>query len=422
MRVITPTDATYQGVRHVYSATGSPARVFLPTSTADVAEALAVARAADRQLAIRSGGHGISSIATNTGGDVIDLRALRDVEHLGGRRVRVGPGARWGAVAHALSGLGLAISSGDSGDVGVGGLATTGGIGLLGRAHGLTIDHLVSAEVVTADGETHVVSREREPDLFWAVRGAGANVGIVTSFEFDAAVVPAVVQVTAVYRPDDLAAFLVRWGSIVESAPRGVSAFLYIGGGAQPFAQATIVFDGQDVDAAGKAIEPFLALKGLVGQRGVVTPYANVPLTSGEPHSGQQRATTHSGLLTHLDAPAAEPIAAMLESGSADMVQLRSAGGAINDVAPTATAYAHRHQNMSVTAVSLRGGPAFDAGWAPVHTRTDGMYLSFESDHRPEHVSEAFPEATLERLRVIKSAWDPDDVFNQNFDVAVVTK
>lgn len=422
MRVITPTDATYQGVRHVYSATGSPARVFLPTSTADVAEALAVARAADRQLAIRSGGHGISSIATNTGGDVIDLRALRDVEHLGGRRVRVGPGARWGAVAHALSGLGLAISSGDSGDVGVGGLATTGGIGLLGRAHGLTIDHLVSAEVVTADGDTHVVSREREPDLFWAVRGAGANVGIVTSFEFDAAVVPAVVQVTAVYRPDDLAAFLVRWGSIVESAPRSVSAFLYIGGGAQPFAQATIVFDGQDVDAAGRAVEPFLALKGLVGQRGVVTPYANVPLTSGEPHSGQQRATTHSGLLTHLDQAAAEPIAAMLESGSADMVQLRSAGGAINDVAPTATAYAHRHQNMSVTAVSLGGGIAFEAGWAPVHARTDGMYLSFESDHRPEHVSEAFPEATLKRLRAIKSAWDPDDVFNQNFDVAVVTK
>lgn len=421
MRVVTPTDAAYEGVRHVYSATGSPARVFLPATTADVVEALAVARAADRQLAIRSGGHGISSIATNTGGDVIDLRALRDVEHLGGRRVRVGPGARWGTVAHALSGLGLAISSGDSGDVGVGGLATTGGIGLLGRAHGLTIDHLVQAEIVTADGETHVVSHQHEPDLFWAVRGAGANVGIVTSFEFEAAVVPAVVQVTAMYRPDDVAAFLGRWGSIVESAPRSVSAFLYLGGGAQPFAQATIVFDGQDVDAAGRALGPFLALKGLIGQRGVVTPYANVPLTSGAPHSGQQRATTHSGLLTHLDGAAAEPIAAMLENGSADMVQLRSAGGAINDVAPTATAYAHRHQNMSVTAVSASGGPAFDAAWAPVHERTDGMYLSFESDHRPDHVSEAFPEATLGRLRAIKSAWDPDDVFNQNFDVAVVT-
>ncbi|MCS5495416.1 MULTISPECIES: FAD-binding oxidoreductase [Curtobacterium] len=422
MRIVTPTDAAYEGVRHVYSATGSPARVFLPATTADVAEALAVARAADRQLAIRSGGHGISSIATNTGGDVIDLRALRDVEHLGGRRVRVGPGARWGTVAHALSGLGLAISSGDSGDVGVGGLATTGGIGLLGRAHGLTIDHLVQAEIVTADGETHVVSHQHEPDLFWAVRGAGANVGIVTSFEFEAAVVPAVVQVTAVYRPDDVAAFLVRWGSIVESAPRSVSAFLYLGGGAQAFAQATIVFDGQDVDAAGRAVGPFLALKGLVGQRGVVTPYANVPLTSGAAHSGQQRATTHSGLLTHLDGAAAEPIAAMLENGSADMVQLRAAGGAINDVAPTATAYAHRHQNMSVTAVSVGGGPAFDAAWAPVHERTDGMYLSFESDHHPDHVSEAFPEPTLGRLRAIKSVWDPDDVFNQNFDVAVVTK
>lgn len=417
MKVVSPEDPAYESVRHVYSSTGSPARVFLPTTTAEVVEALTASRETGRALAIRSGGHGISSISTNVGGDVIDLRAMHRVDHLGGRRVRVGPGARWGAVARALEPHGLAISSGDSGDVGVGGLATTGGIGLLGRSHGLTIDHLRSAEIVTADGETHLVSESHEPDLYWAIRGAGANVGIVTRFEFEAARAPVVVQVTAVYQPTNLTEFLREWGSTLEAAPRSVSAFLYLGGGPRAFAQATIVFDGDDVNLAGAAIDPFLRLPGLAGQRGVVTTYANVPLTSGEPHTGQQGATTHSGLLNHLDGDTSASIADLLQSSGADMVQLRSVGGAINDVDASATAYAHRHQLISATAVSLRGGARFDSAWAPVHQHMDGLYLSFESDHRAEHVLEAYPPATLERLRRVKSAWDPDDVFKQNFDV-----
>ena len=158
MEIIRPADRGYAALRHVYSRTGQPGSVLLPRSTDEVVEALGIVRSSGRPFSVRSGGHGISSIATNDGGDVIDLRWMASVEHRGGTHVRIGPGARWGAVAHELSPLGLAISSGDSGDVGVGGLATTGGIGLMGRAHGLTIDRLRSAEIVTADGRVHRVS------------------------------------------------------------------------------------------------------------------------------------------------------------------------------------------------------------------------------------------------------------------------
>ncbi|WP_267422201.1 MULTISPECIES: FAD-binding oxidoreductase [unclassified Curtobacterium] len=417
MEITRPADRGYAALRHVYSRTGQPGSVLLPRSTDEVVEAIGIVRSSGRPFSVRSGGHGISSIATNDGGDVIDLRWMASVEHRGGTHVRIGPGARWSAVAHELSPLGLAISSGDSGDVGVGGLATTGGVGLMGRAHGLTIDRLRSAEIVTADGRVHRVSETEDPDLFWAVRGAGANFGVVTSFDFEAAETSDVVQATVAYQPTDLAAFLVAWGRTVEEAASEVSAFLYIGAGPRPFAQATVVYAGDDLGVAVPELERFVRLPGTAGQRSMVVPYSAVPLTSGAPHTGQQRAAAHTGLAVHLDGDLSARIAVLLLAGGAEMVQIRSVGGAINDVDPDATAYAHRHQNFSVTAVSVDGGPAFHRAWEPVHERMDGMYLSFESDHRAEAVAEAFPPRTLARLRTLKARFDPDDVFDQNFDV-----
>jgi FAD/FMN-containing dehydrogenase len=414
--IIRPGDERYPSVRHVYSATGSPAAVIRPRSTEEVVEALAMARAAEAPFSVRSGGHGISSISTNDGGTVIDLGALSAVERLDDRRVRIGPGARWGQVARTLYPWGLAISSGDSGDVGVGGLATTGGIGLMGRAHGLTIDALERATVVTADGSVRTASADENPDLFWAVRGAGANLGIVTSFEFRAAPTPDVVLASFAYALTDPAAFLQQWGSTVEAAPRAISAFLYVMGG--EFAQATVVYAGTDTDAAARALTPFASLPGVVGQRAQVAPYPSVPLTTGAPHTGQQQATTRTGLAVHLDRALAGRLAAALRGGAVQMLQVRSAGGAINDVAEDATAYAHRHQNFSVTAVTTGPRGALDAAWDPVFALMDGLYLSFESAHAVERVADAFPPRTLERLRDVKRRYDPEDVFDQNFDVA----
>lgn len=413
--IIRPGDARYEFVRHVYSATGAPAAVVRPKEPAEVPDALAFALSQDAPVAIRSGGHGISSIATNDGGAVIDLSQLNRVEHLHGQTVRIGPGARWGQVARALHPLGLAISSGDSGDVGVGGLATSGGLGLLGRAHGLTIDHLVAAEVVTADGERRRTSSTEEPELFWAIRGAGANFGIVTAFEFDAAPTPDVVHASLTFLPSDLPGFLEQWGNTVEDAPREIAAFLYLAGGA---AHATIVYAGADTTRAAAALESFGTLPGLGGAHAELAPYSAVPLETGAPHAGQQRfARMRTGLARHLDRETSWRIGELLRS--IDMVQIRSVGGAINDLPADSTAYAHRHQNFSVTAVAA--GPSravLDAAWEPVRERMDGMYLSLESDHNASAIMEAFPGPTLMRLRDLKSRWDPKRIFTQNFDLS----
>src|SRR5262249_19789265 len=148
-----------------------------------------------------SGGHGISGRSTNDGGIVIDLGRLDGIEVLDREsgRIRLGPGARWGHVARELHAHGLAMSSGDYGDVGVGGLATAGGLGLLARRHGCTIAHVPAVEVVLAAGSHVHADPGEHPELFWAMRGAGANFGIVTAFELDAYALGEVVISTMVF-------------------------------------------------------------------------------------------------------------------------------------------------------------------------------------------------------------------------------
>ena len=417
--IVRPGQPAYESLRHVYTATGSPAEILRPATDWDVGEALRYARDSGLPLAIRSGGHGISSRATNDGGIVLDLGHLDQIKRLDDHRVRIGTGARWGQVAHTLRPWSLAISSGDSGDVGVGGLATTGGIGLLGRRYGLTIDHVIAAQVVTADGELRRTSETENSDLFWALRGAGANVGIATSFEFRAAQLDLVGHASLAYAPSDLAGFLEAWGALLESEPREVSAFLYVFGGPRPFAQATVVHASADAGDASRSLEPFATLPSLVDHRAALTPYASLVPVTGAPHTGQQQASTRNGLFDHLDTATSNLIAHALQSGVFDMIQVRSVGGAINDVASEATAFGHRHQHFHVTAVAAPPAVELDSAWHPLARRADGMYLSFQSEHTDSDVAWAFPPPTLQRLRAVKSRWDPDRVFGQNFDVSV---
>jgi FAD/FMN-containing dehydrogenase len=328
-------------------------------------------------------------------------------------RVRLGPGARWGEVAQALAPYGLGMSSGDFGDVGVGGLVTAGGIGFLGRRHGLTIDHVTAAELVLADG-TRV---RADADLLWAVRGAGANFGIVTAVELDAYEVGDVVFSRMIYEAD--AELLERWAQLVERSPRELTSFLtVVAGRGRPFAQASTVYAGDDVDAATAALTPLLEAGRLLDQQAQLAPYhAVVPPHGGVHDGGRTSPAIRSGLLDHVTPEAARALMGLIDSGDSPFVQLRAVGGAINDVDPMATAYAHRHQNFAASAVGTglaRLNPRWDAEVAP---HTDGLYLSFDTDTRPERLHDAFPGPTLERLRRLKAEYDPDNVFNQNFAI-----
>lgn len=425
-RAVEPGDREYEGVRHNYLRSGAPGLVLRPQHVDEVTSGLAWVQKQGVEFAVRSAGHGISGRSTNDGGVVLDMSGMRSVRVVdeATRRVRIGAGATWGEVAATLAPRGWAITSGDYGGVGVGGLATTGGIGYLGRLQGLTIDHVVAAEVVTADGRVLHTSRDEHPDLFWALRGAGGNLGVVTWLEIEAGAVGDVVFSQMTLDATDTAGLLEKWGAAVEAAPRGLTSFMMLAPGRRgqaPMAQLMTVIAAEGADAdpdeAIAQLELLADAGPLLGHQAQLLPYSEVVRQEGAHHSGGGDPSARSGLLNHLDQGTSRAIERLLSSGQSYVTSIRATGGAANDVAPDATAYAHRHQNFALSALASnqdRLNQAWDTEIGPV---MDGSYLSFDTDSRPERLLEAFPEPTLARLRTVKATYDPSNVFRTNFPI-----
>ena len=411
---VEPGDRAYGKVRSTYMRKGSPGLVLQPSTAEEVSQALVYAREQDVPLAVRSGGHGISGRSTLDGGIVIDLGKLNGIS-VDGNVARLGPGARWGHVAQELGQHGLGMSSGDYGDVGVGGLATAGGVGFMSRKHGLTIDHVAGAQVVLADGS--IV--DADEDLLWALRGAGANFGVVTEFELEAYPVGNVVFSSMAFDARNTAQVLSRWGDRVERAPRELTSFLSLvtqqGG---PVVQLYSVYAGDDTDAAIAALTPLLDIGPVLDQQAQLVPYPAIVAPHGGIHMGGSPTAIRAGLLKHIYEPTAHAFEDFLATGESSWIQIRAVGGAVNDVPADATAYAHRTQNFSVNAVGRstieRLNPVWDEHLYP---HMSGLYLSFDTDPRPQRLLDAFPEPTLTRLRELKAKYDPDNVFRQNFAI-----
>lgn len=422
--MIDSSQPAYEQVRHTYSTVGSPAAV-LPVAQADeVPEAIRYAVERQLPLSLRSGGHGPS---TNDGGVVIDLGGLRDVEVIDAERgrVRVGAGARWAEVARELSPHGLAVTSGDYGDVGVGGLATVGGVGLLARRQGLTIDRVRAVEMFLADGSFVRADESEHSALFWAMRGAGGAFGVATAFELEADHLDRVTWATFVQEPDDLAAVIKRWAELVEQAPRDLTSFFYVIPSplsGEPHVRATVVHAGADEEAGRAAIAPFVELLSGDERQVAVAPYADLLPSSQEPHQGQAAVFAgRSGLLDRIFDESAAAMATLVNSKAAVILQLRSVGGAVNDVPRDATAYAHRHQNFSVVAVGPRERLAgFDDAWdAKLAPYLDGTYLNLETERGQDDsvIRRAYPPDALARLQELKRRYDPDGVFDQSLAI-----
>lgn len=365
--VVEPGDAGFATVRSTYLRGGNPGLVLRPTSAQQVASAIAFAREHRHlPLGIRSGGHGIS-----------------------GR-------------------------SGDYGGVGVGGLATAGGIGFLGRKHGLTIDHLRAVEMVLADGRVVRASETENSELFWASRGAGANFGVATAFEFVVDEVTEVGWAQLAFEARDPAAYLEAFGHVAIVAPRETTPFLILGRGV---AQLMAMVDSTEPDVIIEQLQPFARIAPLVQQQVVIAPYASVMNMFPEsPHSGRGEPVSRSASVREITPAFAAASADLINSGAAHWYQIRTVGGAVSDVAADATAYAHRDANFSL-AVMGSNARQLDHWFEPVRRQSDGLYLSFESDSSSERIADAFPPATLERLRRLKSRLDPDNLFQDNFNV-----
>ena len=441
--VLTPEDVDYEQARLIWNGLidRRPAIIAQCSGTADVVDAVNFAREQDLLVSIRGGGHNVAGKAVNDGGIVIDLSSMRGV-HVDAQsgRVRVQGGATLGDVDRETQLFGLAVPAGVVSTTGVAGLTLHGGAGHLRRKHGLTIDNLLSVEIVTADGQLRRASATENEDLFWAVRGAGSNFGVVTSFEFRAHSIGPMVMVGAVFYPlEEVRTLLPAWRDYVASAPNELSAialcwsvpphepfppehhgrpvFLVAGAYAGPVEEGEAV-----VQPLRELGEPLIDLSG---------PWPWLGLQSGfdalYPKGGFYY--WKSRALAELSDDAIEDIAefaARRPSPLTDIVVWHN-GGAISDVGETETAYGGRDAAFLVTAeASWDDADVTDAAvawgrevWdAMGRHSTGGLYLNFAglAEDNDALVKAGYGE-NYDRLAQLKAKYDPANLFRMNLNV-----
>ncbi|MEV0826928.1 FAD-binding oxidoreductase [Nonomuraea rubra] len=428
--VIEPGGAEYEAAARSVVAAGSPAFVLRPGSVADVRAAVRFAEAARLVLSVRGGGHGFAGFGTNDGGVVIDLAGLANVEIIDKERhlVRIGGGATWGQVAAALAPHGLAISSGDTRSVGVGGLTLSGGIGWKVRKHGLALDNLVAAELVTAGGQVVRASAGEEPELFWALRGGGGNFGVVTAFEFAAHPTTDVFHGRITFPPQDAATVLQGWADHLRTAPEELTAIANV---ANPFAggpegpiEILVTFDGDDPELAARAIDPIRRLGTVIDDEVALIPYADTLVEGLTPPPGI-RFVSRSAFVGEESVPAVLAVLAEARAAQgAPFISVRSVGGAVARVPDDATAYAHRRAELMVVTnvvgpapVVEAARPALDALWGSLAPHAGGAYANFLASATEEDVAAVYPPRTYRRLAVVKRRYDPANLFTRNHNV-----
>lgn len=417
-RTVLPGDPRYPLLRSTYTTVASPAAVVLVRGPGDIAAALAAARSQGLPVSVRSGGHGLSGRSSNDGGAVVDLSGLDEVRVLdrAARLVRIGAGARWGRVAAALAAHGLAVSSGDHGNVAAGGLATAGGIGWLARTYGLTVDRVRAVELVLADGTALRADATRHPDLFWAVRGAGAGVGIVTAFEIEAMELGEIGVAQLVFEADRAGGALAQWASAMAAAPRTLTSAAHVLANGPALAlSVTVAAADDDPDRVREALGPLLSGRHRPLQATAqFVPYTALVSTAHQhANTGQQPVVSTNSLLPAMTRDAARAVmAAAGDRRRPAFVQLRSLGGAIDDLPADATAYAHRGAQVLAQGNLFppHGEDDLRRLWAPIHALGTGSYVNFESGTGPGVFDRAYPGATGVRVREAWRRHDPEGV------------
>lgn len=425
--IILPDDGAYEHARASYTHKGSPAVVLRPRTANDVAAAVRFAREQSLVISLRSGGHSVAGHSTNNDGAVIDMSAMNSVEVIDktNRIVRIGTGATWKKVAASLQEHGLAISSGDSTSVGVGGLVLGGGIGWMVRKYGLTIDNVVGAEIVTADGSILRVSSSEHQDLFWGLRGGGGNFGVASYFDIAAAPVTDVYSGIITYALEDLPALLKGWRDHMRSTTDDLTVMLLLMPsmfGNPPSVLAWCCYAGDDETGMEKAIDPLLTIGTVVQNNIIKKPYASI---LEEPHPPEGvKINVRNGFVKEFSDELINAISSTHCKEISPALQLRSVGGAMNRIDPTATAFAHRTSEVlmiSATFIPLDASPEHEEAamipWKTIAPFTSGAYVNFISTATDKEIKAAYPPATYNRLARLKEQYDPENIFHQNYNI-----
>ena len=428
--IIEPGGAEYESASRTVVASGSPACVLRPKSAGDVQAGVRFAASAGLLLSVRGGGHGFAGFGTNDGGVVIDLSDLGDVEIIDKERhlVRIGGGATWGEVAAALGPHGLAISSGDTKSVGVGGLTLTGGIGWKVRKYGLALDNVVAAEVVTANGEVVHASAQKDPELFWAIRGGGGNFGIVTAFEFAAHPTTDIFFGKIAFPASQAATVLQGWADYMRSAPEeltSVAAFANpLAGGSGAPAEIYVAFDGDDLEFADQAIDPIRRLGTVIDDDIALKPYSDTLEDGGAPPPGIQFVVRSAFVYRESVPDIVHILAEARASEQSPVIAVRSVGGAVSRVPDDATAYGHRQAELMLVTITVGPKPAVEAArpaletiWEKLAPHVNGAYANFLTSATEEDAAAIYPAQTYKRLAAVKRRYDPGNLFARNHNV-----
>ena len=414
------------------------------TGSADVAAAVRFARDHDLEIAVRGGGHNVAGTAVCDDGIVIDLSALRTVwVDPDGGTARVQGGALWGDVDHETQAHGLATTGGIVSHTGVAGVTLGGGIGWLMRKHGLTVDNLLIAEVITAEGNTVRASAFEHPDLFWALRGGGGNFGVVTSFQFTLHPVGPIVMAGPVFwAADDTVDVLRFYRDFIGEAPDELGTVVRLGTVPplaaipkdlhfRPAVAVACCYVGT-VDNGERAVRELrrfgTPLVDLIGPTAYVAQQSAIDETVPHGWHYYWKATNLAGLTDDAIAIIADHAYAAISPRSyAVMFHM---GGAVARVPSDATAYAGRNipHNIVIEGVWLpeESGDtaAAETTWARDFLdavqphRAPGVYVNFlDSDDDPTRVREAYGDHTYRRLAEVKAKYDPDNVFHHNKNI-----
>ena len=428
--IIEPGEAEYESARRTVLASGSPAHVLRPKNVGDVQAGVRFAARAGHLLSVRGGGHSYAGFGTNDGGLVIDLSRLANVEIIDKERhlVRIGGGATWGQVAAALAPHDLAISSGDTKSVGVGGLTLTGGIGWKVRKYGLALDNVAAAEVVTANGQVVHASAQENPELFWAIRGGGGNFGIVTAFEFVAHPTTDVFYGKIAFPASEAATVLQGWADYLRAAPEELTSFVEV---ANPFAGGPeapvgiyVAFDGDDPQLAAQAIDPIRRLGTVTGDDIALKPYADTLADGTTPPPGIQLVLRSAFAGQESVPEVLQILAEVRTSERSPFITVRSVGGAVSRVPGDATAYAHRQAELMVVTTTAgpkraveAARPALDVIWRRLAPHVNGAYANFLASATEQDVAAIYPTQTYQRLAAVKRRYDPGNLFARNHNI-----
>lgn len=440
--LICPGDQAYETARRVWNGAidRRPAVIARCRDAADVVTALRFGRARGLPVAVRGGGHGVAGTAVCDDGLVIDCGPMKGIEVDGpARTARAGAGVLWGELDARTQALGLATTGGIVSHTGIAGLTLGGGIGWLMRRHGLTCDNLLAVDLVTADGEQRRVDAEHEPDLFWALRGAGSNFGVATAFEYRLHPVgPSVLAGAVYYDLADGVEVLRAYRDLASGAPAELTTIVNLRRAPPaPFLPAAL--HGRPVvallacwcgppDEGERVLRPFRRLArpllDLVRSRPYVEHQAM--LDAVVPHGWHY-------YWKSVDLPplSDQVIAAVVEhsrriTSPLSYTVIFHLGGAVARVPEAATAYAHRAaaHAVNINAVwrpddgeatrHIAWAQAFVDALAPAQI---GAYVNFLGDEGQDRVRAAYGPGTYARLAALKRRWDPDNVFRSNQNI-----